>query len=92
MTLVTKSDGRREPFGPGKLRKALAAAACDSGVPADRCMSTVNRVLARTSRTVARRELISSWEIRRLVLGHLRRAEPRIARSFDERARDGWFG
>jgi len=93
MTTVTKSDGRKEPFQPGRLRAAIAAAAGRTDVPMDRCVTAVLRASSRTARAVASRENISTHELRELVLRHLSRAEPRVAQSFGERYPEaGWFG
>jgi transcriptional repressor NrdR len=88
MTVMIKRNGRRERFDPAKLRKAIAAAANEAGLPVDRCEALVDELTDEVAREVLAKGEVRAVELRERILARLDRAEPRLARAWRDYDRE----
>ena len=86
--MVIKRNGKREQFDQGKLRRAIAAASNEAGVPPDRCEALAQDIVGGLAGELAGRAEVRAIELRELVLSRLDRLEPRVARSWRDYDRE----
>ncbi len=84
---VVKKDGSKEPFDAEKVKKAIALAAGDAGLPAERASSVVSQVASVVLEFAASKEEISAIQLKEKILGELDKIEPAAAaawRKYDQ--------
>ena len=90
MTTVIKKGGKKEGFSPAKIRKSIAGAAKDAGVPFFERLGLVSEVANPVIRACRKKETIKASAIRTMVVGKLQRKSKLVAaawRKYESRHR-----
>ncbi len=73
---VIKKDGAKEPFDPGKITNAIAAACQGAALPEERKNQVVEQVSSAVMQMAGTKEEISTSELKDIILGQLDSVEP----------------
>ena len=88
MTTVIKRNGNKEPFDPGKVRRAIEKAAVDAGLALQRRKEVIEEVAEKTIKAVREKGEIGTSALREQILKQLDIVERRVSdawRRFDQR-------
>lgn len=84
---VVKKDGTKEPFDPGKIKNAIAAACQGAALPEERKNQVVGQASAAVIQMAGAKEEIPTSEIKTTILSQLDSVEPAVSaawRKYDE--------
>lgn len=82
MTDVIKSNGKREPFRPQKLRKSIESAVTDSGSTVTQQMKAIEHATQDAENLARDRNEISSQELRNEIVNDLESDAPKVAQAW----------
>lgn len=79
---VIKKDGTKQPFDAEKIKKAIAIAVEEAGLPEERKNEVVEQVSAAAIQLAEEKEEIATSELREKILSELDTIEPSVSEAW----------
>ena len=79
---VIKKDGTKQPFDAEKIKKAIAIAVEEAGLPEERKKEVVEQVSAAAIQLAEEKEEIATSELREKILSELDTIEPSVSEAW----------
>ena len=83
MTTVIKKKGSKETFSNEKIKESIRKAVRDAGLKVEDKNDMINKISLEVTNLVMKQNEIKSADIRKMVIDRLKKADARVAKSWE---------